>query len=45
MRTEHLQAKILQGRYTEELRSNLIGDPKQHDETLEFWIEAYFRQG
>jgi hypothetical protein len=44
VKTEHLQAEILRERYAEELRSNLIGDPKQHDQTLDFWIEAYFRQ-
>jgi len=44
VRTERLQAGILRERYAEELRSGLIGDPKQHDQTLEFWIEAYFRQ-
>jgi hypothetical protein len=37
-----LDQQILRKRYTEELRPNLIGDCKQHDQTLEFWIEAYF---
>jgi hypothetical protein len=40
--TEHLDALILRARYTKELRSILIGDPRLHDQTLEFWIEAYF---
>jgi len=43
-RTEHLEPAILRQRYNEELRPNLLGDLNQHDETLEFWIEAYFRQ-
>jgi hypothetical protein len=42
VRTEHLDAAILRERYCRELRSILIGDPKQYDQTLEFWIEAYF---
>ena len=33
---------IFRQRYTDELRNNLIGDLRQHDQTLEFWIEAYF---
>jgi hypothetical protein len=38
----HLDSKILRERYANELRSILIGDPEQHDQTLNFWIEAYF---
>lgn len=44
-RTERLDPAILRGRYAKELRSIHIGDPKQHDQTVEFWIEAYFRHG
>jgi Nucleotidyltransferase of unknown function (DUF6036) len=43
-RTEHLDPAILRERYGKELRSILIGDLRQHDQTLEFWIEGYFRQ-
>jgi hypothetical protein len=45
VRTAHLEPSILRERYVKELRSILIGDPRQHDQTLEFWIEAYFPQG
>jgi len=41
-KTGHLDAHILRARYAEELRPLLIGDVRQHDQTLEFWIEAYF---
>jgi hypothetical protein len=41
-KTARLEAGILRTRYTEELRPLLIGDVRQHDQTLEFWIEAYF---
>jgi hypothetical protein len=37
-----LDPAILRERYMRELRLALIGDTKQHDHTLEFWIEAYF---
>ncbi len=37
-----LDPRIFRERYTLELRPILIGDPRQHDQTLEFWIEAYF---
>jgi hypothetical protein len=37
-----LDAKVLRTRYTEELRPLVMGDVRQHDQTLEFWIEAYF---
>jgi len=36
-----LDAKILRARYQRELRPIIIGDPDQHDRTLEMWIEAY----
>lgn len=42
VKTAHLDAGILRTRYSEELRPLLIGDVRQHDQTLEFWIEAYF---
>jgi len=43
-KTCSLNPNVLRDRYTRELRPILIGDAKQHDETLEFWIEAYFSQ-
>jgi hypothetical protein len=43
-KTCHLDATILRERYTTELRPNLIGDVRQHDLTLDFWIEAYFTE-
>jgi hypothetical protein len=39
-----LDPRIFRERYTSELRPNLIGDPRQHDRTLEFWLEAYFTE-
>jgi len=39
-----LDPRIFRARYSEELRPNLIGDLRQHDQTLEFWIEAYFAE-
>jgi Nucleotidyltransferase of unknown function (DUF6036) len=41
-KTANLDPLILRDRYAKELRLILIGDPRQHDQTLEFWIEAYF---
>ena len=41
-RIKSLNAEILRTRYFEELRTDLIGDLRQHDQTLEFWLEAYF---
>jgi len=41
-KTQHLDREILRERYTKELRPILIGDVRQHDQTLTFWIEAYF---
>ena len=38
-----LGAKVLRARYQRELRPIIIGDPDQHDRTVEMWIEAYFR--
>jgi hypothetical protein len=41
-RTQLLDPAILQQRYERELRVNLIGPPERHDQTLKFWLEAYF---
>ena len=38
-----LDARLLRARYRRELRPIIIGDPEQHDRTLEMWIQAYFR--
>ena len=37
-----LDAKVLRARYRRELRPIIIGDPDQHDRTLQMWIDAYF---
>jgi hypothetical protein len=37
-----LDTNLLRARYRQELRPIVIGAPKQHDRTLERWIEAYF---
>ena len=37
-----LDPALLRTRYHTELRPIIIGDPDQHDRTLEMWIEAYF---
>lgn len=37
-----LAPSILRDRYTRELRTVQTGDIAWHDQTLEFWIEAYF---
>lgn len=42
--TQRLQSEILRERYNAELRAILIGPPERHDQTLDFWIEAYFSQ-
>jgi hypothetical protein len=39
-----LNSRVLQERYQTELRSIMIGRIPYHDQTLEFWIEAYFQQ-
>jgi len=39
---QHLDSNILRERYEKELKPALIGPPRWHDQTLEFWIEAYF---
>jgi len=41
-KTNRLDPAILKERYEEELRPILIGPPDRHDDTLKFWIEAYF---
>jgi hypothetical protein len=38
----HLDRTMLRDRYTKELRSHVLGDPKKHDATLEMWIESFF---
>ena len=38
-----LSAATLRRRYQQELRSIMIGRIPYHDQTLEFWIEAYFQ--
>ena len=42
--TLRLSSDVLRERYATELRAIVIGPVKQHDQTLEFWIEAYFSQ-
>lgn len=42
--TQHLDTEILCERYNKELKCNLIGPPERADNTLKFWIEAYFSQ-
>jgi uncharacterized nucleotidyltransferase DUF6036 len=41
-RTQKLDSGTLRERYEQELTVNLIGPKSQHDQTLEFWIDAYF---
>lgn len=41
-KTLNLNAKLLRERYELEMRSALIGPPERHDNTLKFWIDAYF---
>jgi hypothetical protein len=42
--TLNLSADVLRERYEREMRDYLIGSPEVHDNTLKFWIEAYFTQ-
>lgn len=42
VKTQHLDAAILRARYEQELKPYLIGPVERHDNTLKFWIEAYF---
>ena len=39
-----LRPNILRDRYVRELRTIQIGEVKERDQTLEFWIEAYFSE-
>ena len=39
--TVPLDPRVLRARYEDELRPIIIGDPEQHDRTLELWMEAY----
>jgi hypothetical protein len=41
-KTQHLNADVLRERYKREFLS--IGPPERDDNTLKFWIEAYFSQ-
>jgi uncharacterized nucleotidyltransferase DUF6036 len=41
-KTLNLNANILQQRYELEMKASLIGPPERHDNTLKFWIDAYF---
>ncbi len=43
--TLNLNADVLRKRYDEELKLALIGPPERHEQTLRFWIEAYFQRG
>jgi len=42
-RTIPLDPQVLQQRYHAELRPIMLGNLEDHDQTLEMWIEAYFR--
>jgi hypothetical protein len=41
-KTVPLDAGLLQNRYEQELRPNVMGDVKRHDRTLEMWIAEFF---
>jgi hypothetical protein len=41
-KTLNLNAKILRERYELEMKPVLIGPPERHDNTLKFWVDAYF---
>jgi hypothetical protein len=41
-KTVPLDPAVLRERYEQELRPNVMGDVKRHDQTLEMWIAAYF---
>jgi len=43
-RTQQLDPNVLRERYENELKYQLIGPPERGDNTLKFWIEAYFSQ-
>ncbi|MFZ0858345.1 MAG: DUF6036 family nucleotidyltransferase [Candidatus Acidiferrales bacterium] len=42
VKTQHLDAAILRARYEQELKPYLIGPVERHDNSIKFWIEAYF---
>jgi hypothetical protein len=42
IKTQQIDAAVFKERYDRELKCNLIGDPKWHEETLRLWIEEYF---
>lgn len=42
IKTQRIDAAVFKERYDRELKCNLIGDPKWHEETLRLWIEEYF---
>lgn len=41
-RTQHLHPNVLRERYEHELKPYVIGPPERTENTLKFWIEAYF---
>ena len=41
-KTQHLDKAVLETRYERELKPYLIGPVGRHDNTLRFWVEAYF---
>ena len=41
-KTQNLDPKVLKERYQNELYPLLIGPSSGHDQTLQFWLEAYF---
>lgn len=43
-RTQQLDPNVLRERYENELKYQSIGPPERGDNTLKFWIEAYFSQ-
>jgi hypothetical protein len=42
IKTQKIDAAVFKERYDRELKCNLIGPPKLHEETLQMWIEEYF---
>jgi hypothetical protein len=42
IKTQRIDAAVFKERYDRELKCQLIGSPKLHEETLRFWIEEYF---
>jgi hypothetical protein len=41
IKAQKIDAAVLKERFDNELKCNLIGPPKLHEETLQFWIEEY----